>query len=166
MGGESTSMSPASTIFPKAFLAIFWGGLACGILDISQACIAAWYFRGARPGRVFQSVASGLLGPKSFQGGSSTVLLGAGLHFFIAFVAAAVYYLASRKLTFLTTRFVLSGLLYGELVFIFMNFVVLPLSAIHRVPPFTPALIITGPIGHLFLVGLPIALAVRRYSTT
>ena len=155
----------ASTIFPKAFLAIFWGGLACGILDISQACIASWAFRGTRPAVVFQSVASGLLGRKSYQGGLSTVFLGAALHFFIAFVAAAVYYLASRKLTFLTKHFIISGLIYGEMVFVFMNFVVLPLSAIHRVPPFTPALIITGPIGHLFLVGLPIALAVRRYST-
>lgn len=156
-------MNPAATILPKAFLAIFWGGLACGVLDITQACVA-WGLRGVRPVRVFQSVASGLLGPKSYQGGLSTAVLGAGLHFLIAFVAAAVYYLASRKLTFLTEHFVLWGLIYGEAVFLFMNFVVLPLSAIHRVPQFTAALIVTGPIGHLFLVGLPIALAVRRYS--
>ncbi len=52
----------------------------------------------------------------------------------------------------------------GEAVFLFMNFVVLPLSAIHKTPAFSIPLIITGPIGHMFLVGLPIALAVRRYS--
>ena len=157
-------MNPATTIFPRAFLAIFWGGLACGVLDISQAFIA-WGLRGVKPVRILQSVASGLIGPRSFQGGVSTALLGAGLHFFIAFVAAAVYYAASRKLTFLVEHFVLWGLIYGEAVFLFMNFVVLPLSAIHRVPTFTAAQIITGPIGHLFLVGLPIALAVRRYSS-
>src|SRR5262245_25338668 len=93
------TMNAASTMFPKAFLAIFWGGLACGVLDITQACIA-WGLRGVKPVRVFQSVASGLLGPKSYQGGLPTALLGAALHFFIAFSAAAIYYLASRKLTF------------------------------------------------------------------
>jgi len=152
--------------FPKAFLAILWGGLAVGILDISQAMIASYAFRGTKPTTVLQSVAGGLLGRQAaLNGGAKTAFLGAVLHFFIAFCVAAVYYLASRKLTFLTQHFILWGLIYGEMVFIFMNFVVLPLSAIHRVPPFTPALIITGPIGHLFLVGLPIALAVRRYST-
>jgi hypothetical protein len=156
-------MNATSTMFSKAFLAIFWGGLACGVLDITQACIA-WGLRGRGPGWVFQSVASGLLGPKSFQGGVSTALLGAALHFFIAFSAASVYYLASRKLPFLTEHAIIWGLIYGEIVFLVMNYVVLPLSAIHRVPKLTPALIITGPIGHLFLVGLPIALAVRRYS--
>jgi len=149
--------------FSKAFLAILWGGLACGVLDITQAFVA-WGLQGVKPIRILQSVASGLLGSKAYKGGLETAALGAALHFFIALVAAAIYYLASRKFAFLTERAVLCGLLYGEAVFLFMNFVVLPLSAIHRSPPFSIPLLITGPIGHMFLVGLPIALAVRRYS--
>lgn len=162
MGTAATTAATSS----RAFLAIFWAGLACGVLDISQAFLASWYFRGAKPSRVLQSVASGLLGPKSFQGGIPTAALGMFLHFLIAFTAAVVFYVASCKLAFLIQRPVLSGLVYGELVFLFMNYVVIPLSAIHRVPVLrgNPALILTGPIGHLFLVGLPIALAVRRFS--
>jgi uncharacterized membrane protein YagU involved in acid resistance len=111
-------------------------------------------------------VAAGLLGRSSaFQGGVKTAALGLGLHFFIAFSWAAIYYVASRRLTFMVENPIISGLLYGELVWLVMNFVVLPLSAIHRWPPgFDPAAIITGPIGHTVLVGLPIALAVRRFS--
>lgn len=155
------SASPSST---SAFLAIFWGGLACGVLDITQA-IVAWHFQaGVRPARVLQSVAAGLLGRDSFQGGMRTAVLGAVLHFFIAFSWAAIYYLASRRLTFMVERPIISGLLYGELVWLVMNFVVIPLSAIHRWPTWTKASIITGPIGHLFLVGLPIALAVRKWA--
>lgn len=157
-------MGPAAVTFPKSVLVILWGGLACGILDITQAFVA-WSFRGVKPVRVLQSVSSGLLGAKAYQGGAATALLGGALHFLIAFTAAAVYFLASRKLTFLTQRPVLWGMIYGQLVFLFMNYVVLPLSAIHRVPPYTVQQIITGPIGHMFLVGLPIALIVRRYST-
>jgi hypothetical protein len=92
-----------------------------------------------------------------------TAALGAALHFFIAFTVAAVFYTASRWIPFMTKHAVLSGLLYGELVFIFMYFVVLPLSATGR-SPFSTATYVTGPIGHMFLVGLPIALIVRRYS--
>jgi hypothetical protein len=147
----------------KAFLAIFWGGLACGVFDITQAMIA-WHFQaGAKPVRILQSVASGLLGPQAFQGGIQTAALGGALHFLIAFTAAAVYWVASRKITFMTRHAVIAGMVYGECVWLFMNYVVIPLSSTHR-PPFNAASIITGPIGHLFLVGLPIALAARHYS--
>jgi hypothetical protein len=147
----------------NAFLAIFWGGLAAGVGDITQA-IVAWHFQaGVKPIRIWQSVASGLLGPDAVQGGLKTAMLGGVLHFFIAFTAATVYYVASRKLTFMTTHAVLAGLLYGEAVFVFMYFVVLPLSRAGKVH-YTAATIITGPIGHMFLVGLPIALAVKRWA--
>src|SRR6516162_7211363 len=97
----------------NAFLAIFWAGLACGVGDITQAFVA-FGLMGTSPIRILQHIASGLLGPKSFQGGMKTAVLGAFLHFVVAFGAAAVYYVASRRLAFMTTRAVLSGLLYGE----------------------------------------------------
>jgi hypothetical protein len=59
---------------------------------------------------------------------------------------------------------VIAGLIYGEFVWIIMTFVVLPLSAIHRWPSWNKASIITGPIGHLFLVGLPIAMEIKRWA--
>lgn len=149
----------------NAFLAIFWSGLACGVLDISQACLAWGIQNHVPPTRIFQSVASGLLGAKSFQGGMRTAAVGLFLHFLIAFIWAVIYYVASRQISFLTRRPVISGLIYGEFVWLMMNGVVLPLSAIHRWPPrFDPAGIITGPIGHPLLVGLPIALAVAHYA--
>jgi uncharacterized membrane protein YagU involved in acid resistance len=149
----------------NAFLAIFWGGMACGVFDITQAFIAFGLQFHLRPSQVLQSVASGLLGPKSFQGGAGTALLGLFLHFLIAFIWAVIFFVASRQITFLTARPVIAGLLYGEFVWVMMNCVVVPLSAIHRWPPRTdPASIITGPILHTVLVGLPIALAVSRWA--
>jgi hypothetical protein len=44
-----------------------------------------------------------------------------------------------------------------------MNFAVIPLSATVR-GPFVWPVLITGPIGHIFFVGLPISLAVRKFS--
>src|SRR5262249_22138312 len=148
----------------NAFKAIFWGGFACGVFDITQAMVA-WYLQaGAPPSRILQSVASGLLWRSAFQGGMKTAAPGPWVHFFIAFSWAAIYYLARPRLTFMVERPIISGLLYGELVWLVMNFVVIPLSAIHRWPTWTKASVITGPIGHLFLVGLPIALAVSRWA--
>jgi len=78
-------------------------------------------------------------------------------------VATAVYYLASRKLTFLTQRAVLWGLFYGVAIYFFMNFIVVPLSA---APKFehTWASRASDFVVHMLFIGLPMALAVRRYS--
>jgi hypothetical protein len=155
-------MNANTAISPNAFLAIFWGGLACGVFDITQAFIG-FGLLGARPLGILRHIASGFLGPKAYQGGAGTAALGLGLHFVIAFGAAAVYYAASRWIPFMTEHVVISGLLYGECVFLFMYFVVVPLSAAVKTP-FTIATLITGPIGHTVLVGLPIAVSVRRFS--
>ena len=162
---STSAASAVSGTSSNAFLAIFWGGLACGVFDITQACIGYGIQNHLPPMRVFQSVASGLLGPKAFQSGEKTAALGLFLHFLIAFIWAVIYYVASRQIGFLTARPVIAGLLYGEFVWVMMNCVVVPLSAIHRWPPrFDPASVITGPILHTVLVGLPISLAVSRWA--
>jgi aryl-alcohol dehydrogenase-like predicted oxidoreductase len=93
-----------------------------------------WAPLGIRPAQILRGIASGVLGPKSFYGGWPTAMLGATLHFLIAFSAASVFYGASRKPIFLTQRPVLSGALYGIVVYLFMYWVVLPLSAYHKSP--------------------------------
>ena len=143
--------------------AIFWGGLACAVFDITQAMLAWGLIYGAPPMRILQGVASGLLGRAAREGGWSSAALGALCHCVIAFGAAAVYYLASRRITLMTARPVLAGLIYGELVFWFMQIVVRLSRATPR-PWSDPAQIVTGPIGHMFLVGLPIALIVSRFA--
>jgi hypothetical protein len=95
--------------------------------------------------------------------GWKSAAVGILVHCTVAFGAVTVYYLASRRLRILIENPVICGLVYGELVFLLMYFVVRPLSAIGPVQ-FSIATYITGPIGHPLLVGLPIALCVRRFS--
>ena len=135
--------------------------MLAGILDLTYA-IVVYGFLGAKPIRILQGIASGLLGASSFQGGVKTAALGTALHFLIALGAAAVYYALSRKIALLTKRPVVSGLIYGVAVYLFMNFIVLPLSAVHRAHLTTNSIVI-GLIPILFCVGLPIALIVHRY---
>ncbi len=54
------------------------------------------------------------------------------------------------------------GLAFGVGVFLVMNLMVIPLSRIPASVPSLP-LVLNGVIGHALLVGLPIALAARRF---
>ena len=119
--------------------------------------------KGASMQRVMQSVASGLLGKPSFDGGALTATLGVLLHYSIACSAAATYVLGSRRIPGLTKHAVPSGLVFGFGVYLVMNMVVLPLSALHT-KAYPLAWAPYPMLGHLFLVGLPIALVTRHYS--
>jgi uncharacterized membrane protein YagU involved in acid resistance len=146
-----------------ALFAILVGGAIAGALDITYAIVFSAY-RGVAPMRVLQSVASGLLGRAAFDGGVPVAALGLCLHFLIAFTIAAIFYLASRRLPFLTRRPVVSGILYGIGVYAVMNLVVLPLSAYPPRKSFPLIVIVTGLLVHMFFIGLPIALATRKAS--
>ncbi len=149
----------------KAYRAILAGGFIAGVLDITAACINARLRSGSSPVRVFQSVAGGLFGAETFNGGLKTAALGLALHFLIATTAAAVYYAASRKLSFLVRQPWFSGPLYGVAVYVWMYMVVLPLSAWQFKFFNQPvAVIVTGLLIHICCIGLPIAFVVRQYS--
>ena len=140
----------------RPVLAIVVGGFIVGVLDLLYAFTV---FR-TRPIIILQGIASGVLGEKSFRGGIASAALGICFHFTIAFGAALTYYLASRKLTFLISRAVPCGLLYGAFVYFFMYVIVLPLSA----GQFPFSFHLREFVWHWFGVGLPIALSVRHYS--
>jgi len=140
--------------------AIFWGTVAVGVLDLLDAFVF-FGLRGATPIRILQSIAGGLLGREAYKGGLPTALLGVSLHFFIAFCIVCTYYFASRRIALLRRRPVLCGLAYGVLVYFFMNYVVIPLSALGP-GKFSLPVFLNGVIGHALLVGLPSALAARR----
>jgi len=160
-------MSASATAFParkpSALLAILWGGFSCGVLDITAALVVYGFF-GAKPIPLLQGIATGVMGPKAREGGLATAALGLFLHFVIAFGAATVYFVASRFMSFLTKHAVTAGFLYGIAVYFFMQRVVIPLSAARR-SAFSLKMMVIGIVIHMFCVGLPIALSVRKYST-
>jgi putative exporter of polyketide antibiotics len=160
---NSTNIGLAAPFLAHArpFPAIVVGGLIVGALDLSYAIAV---YSPHRPIRVPQTIASGILGMKSYSGGVQTAVLGVILHFVIALGAATVYYLASRKLTLLLNRAVTCGLIYGALVYLFMHIVVLPLSATPKGPTHFVYQSFEF-VWHCFGVGLPIALSVRHYSS-
>lgn len=158
------TVSPVTVPSPRAqaFPAIAWATLIAGVLDISSAFFLS-YPKGVGPIRVLQGVAAGLIGRESaINGGLATAGLGLAIHFFIAFVVSTVFYVASRKLVFLTQHPVISGLAYGVVIYGFMYWIVMPLAYPVVHPSLTRDL--TAVCVHMLLIGLPISLIVRRFS--
>ena len=142
--------------------AIVAGGLAVAVLDAADALVAYKLAFGMSPRVIYQFVASGLLGPSAYAGGAATALLGLAFHVLIAFTAAAVFVLGSERLPQLRRDAVGWGLAFGVGVFVVMNVGVIPLSRIPTSVPSLP-LLLNGVLGHAVFVGLPIALAARRF---
>jgi Na+/alanine symporter len=126
-------------------------------LDLLQACILFGW-------KIPLVIAAGLLGRQALQGGAATYVLGVALHFFIACSAAAVYYMASRRLSFMLEHPLVCGLFFGAAVEEVMSLVVLPLSALHARGPYKLHDLILGLLVHMVVVGLPISFSVRRFA--
>jgi hypothetical protein len=142
--------------------AIVTGGAIAGTLDITYATVFSAY-HGVPPLRILQSVASGLIGAAAYSGGLATGVLGLALHFVIAFLLAAIFCGLSRRVPALLRHAAWAGIVYGAAAYAVMNLVVIPLSAFPGHLRYTPAVVVTGLLVHLFLIGLPIALAARRH---
>jgi hypothetical protein len=140
--------------------AITIGAFAVATLDMLDCVVVYGLLRGVTVTQCFQGVASGLLGRASFQGGWSTVLLGGVLHLFNAGVIVVMYLFANRRLAFLSRRPLLYAVLYGCVVFLVMNYVVIPLSTA-RVMRITWPNMVNGFLGHMAAVGLPCWWVVR-----
>src|ERR1700678_3728458 len=119
----------------NTLLAIGAGGVLAGTLDLTQAMIL---FGTSIP----LAIAGGLLGPQAFRGGLGIYVLGVFLHFFIACSAAAIYVTVSR-------------LFFCAAVQLVMSLVVLPLSALHAMGPYSYRDLVSGFLVHMILVGLP-----------
>jgi hypothetical protein len=166
-------MNAANSVVPQpsarqtsATLTILWIGLVAGTLDISYNLIYN-AFRHVTPAMVFLFIASGLVGvPRAVHMGAAGVALGVIIHYCIAMTWTILFYAASRKIAFLWRRPVISGLLYGCVVFVVMNFVVLPLTNIPHLKRdltlFAWFYIVVLPL--LLCIGLTISLLTKKYA--
>lgn len=143
--------------------AIFWGGLIAGILDIAAVC-AYWSIEpGVPPNAIFRSIASALMGPAAYGPGRAAVPLGVALHFAVSFAFSGAYVLAALRMRALVRHPVVYGVAYGVVAYLVMTFIAVPLSRAEfggGTPE--PKELAASLFIHLFLFGLPIALAAAR----
>jgi hypothetical protein len=137
------------------------GTVVVGVLDALDAIVVFGLRSGVSPIRIFQGIASGLVGPEAFAGGVSTALLGVGLHFVIACGIVATCLALSRIWTPLASRPFVFGPIFGIAVYLVMNLVVIPLSAIGA-SSFSTFSVVNGVLIHVVGVGIPAALVASR----
>lgn len=148
-----------------AWSQVLLGGLVIAAGDIAFA-ISVWFkWDLAGLQRVFQSIAVGVLGRASFQGGVHSALLGAALHLFIAtmFVVAAV--VVGRRVPRILQQPYTYGPAYGVLLYVIMNFVVMPLSRVGATPSFSrPWPIVLSILAHMVFGTIALWFARRALS--
>ena len=147
-------MPTATPVSPR--LAVLYGGFVAGSLDVLAAALINW----VDPLIILRAIASGLLGRAAFAGGLPVSLLGLVLQWTMSLLIAAIFVLAAQRLAWMCRCWILAGLAYGVVVFVVMEFVVVPLSAAKN-PHFT-ALSLLENVLAMLLYGLIIAFFARR----
>jgi hypothetical protein len=137
--------------------AIFLGGIVAGTVDIGAASLINML----SPVFISQFIAGGLLGKDALTGGMQTAALGVGLQWAMSIVIAAIYVIAATRLPMLRRQWALWGILYGIPVYFVMTYVVVPLSAWHRVAKFVPLSFVEN-MAAMMVFGLIVAFFASR----
>jgi hypothetical protein len=145
---------------PLQWLLVGW--LVAGTLDILYAICFSYLRSGVAPTRILHSVAAGAFGAAAYQGGTPMALAGLGFHYLNALLITIPFFVAAAAAPAFRRRPVVTGAVYGVLVYVVMNYVVIPLSRIGVFPSPPPAIWVTGVLVHMFFIGVPIALAARQ----
>ncbi|MEO8622990.1 MAG: hypothetical protein ABI625_18090, partial [bacterium] len=124
--------------------------------------------RGIPVARVWQGVASVLVGKGALDGGLEMIALGLLMHFTVAFTWSALFLFAVRRSHWL--RAVLDSpygalkvaTVLGPFIWLCMSLVVIP-TLVHRMPAMTTAYF-EMLVGHIVFVGLPMAAAIGSGS--
>ena len=163
---SSHAAAPARAASVGALPLVLLSTVAVAVIDGLFAIVVYVVFGTTTITRLFQSIASALIGAGAFRGGTTTFLLGIALHCTVALAWSIIFLLLLRG-----TRFVprmldsrLGALKvaawYGPLVYVAMSLALVPLFT-HRVPPIN-AMWTLVLIGHIPFVALPIAAIVGR----
>jgi len=135
------------------------GGLIAATIDIGSAVLIS----GHSAARILQTIAGGLLARASFEGGLRTVFLGLLLQELMGLIIAAIYVGAALSWPALRRRWIGWGVAYGVMIFLVMNYVIVPLSAWHVVPHFSRASFCFNLLAML-LFGLIVAYCAARFA--
>ena len=135
-------------------------GLVTALIDglfSSVLCVLAY---GSTVARLFQGVASVLIGARAMSGGAPTAALGVAMHVCVAFFWSAVFLFLVLRAAWvrgvLASRYgvIKIAAAYGPLVWMVMSLVVIPVM-VQRPPSITIRWWIQL-FGHIPFVGLPI----------
>ena len=144
---------------------LFAAGVTTAVIDFLWACALTKIY-GSTFTRLWQGVASVLLGPSAFEGGTRTIIIGLAMHVLVAFTWSAIFLVLVNSWSWLRGvlrsrgGIVKIAIVYGPLVWAVMSLVVIPIMT--KRPPNVTVRWWIQLAGHALFVGLPIVAMTAR----
>ena len=157
--------APEPGVRRRRLQCLLYAGLVTGVTDGLFASVLSVFFH-STPTRVFQGVASTVMGPRALEGGTATAAIGIAMHFGVAFGWSTVFLLldmrSSRVRTLVRSRYgaLKAATLFGPAVWMTMSFAVIPLLV--RRPPTITIRWWIQLAGHIPFVALPMITMIRQ----
>lgn len=144
--------------------AILLTTLVAGTLDIIAAHVHTIIKTGNFPSRMFYYIAAGAIGLKnSLDKGPAFIALGVFIHYLISFLFSLFFFLLYPAIIRISSNKYINGILYAIFVWLTMNFIVLPLTALPRTPFVFSLDKVIGLCVLMVVFGLPISLMADKY---
>ena len=139
--------------------------LATGVSDFLFAIVLSVGFYNSTFARLWQGVASVLLGKSAMDGGTRTMWIGILMHFGVALAWTTVFFVLTRfgwMQRALNSRWgaLKVASVYGPFIWAFMSLIVIPVL-VHRPPRISWRWVVQG-IGHIPFVALPMIAVYQR----
>ncbi|HEY2727278.1 MAG TPA: hypothetical protein VGI61_08905, partial [Parafilimonas sp.] len=142
---------------------ILLSGFVAGTLDILAAFfVYSVLMKVVTPVQILQGIATTAIGKATIQNETLMVITGLLIHYVIAYCFAIGYFLFYPRINFLHRNAIISGLLYGVIVWAIMNLIVVPLANSHF-----PTIILNAFLRAIIIlmicIGLPISIITAKY---
>jgi len=159
---SSTANLSSAKTSSHSIYTILKATLIAGTLDITLACLNFYIKTQKSPVIVLRYIASAVFGKSAYTDDTIMPLIGLLFHYIVAFIWVTIFFLLYPKLISLTKNSIVTGLLYAIVIWLTMNFLVLPLTLVPKSSfNFTQALI--GTLILMIAIGLPLGLIMKKY---
>jgi hypothetical protein len=143
------------------FMTLLLTSLLTGTLDAMIAILISYRIP---PATIFKFIASAFFGPAAFKGGTEMIIWGLLFHYLIVAIFSVVCFLLYPNVVKIFKNKYFTGIIYGLLIWLIMNFAVLPFTNIHRGTMHIDAIgLIKGISALIICVGIPVALIADNY---
>lgn len=151
---ESGTLSKTATIV-KA-------GLIAGTLDILSAFFYYYIKTQKNPVNILKYITTQVFGKTFFTNESAKAAMGLLIHYVIAFIWTIIFFIIYPHIKFFFKSRILTGLVYGIIIWVIMNLVIVPLGTLPKAP-FNLSSAIINMLILIIAVGTPISIIVSKY---
>ncbi len=137
--------------------------LVAGTLDILGAFTQFYIMRKMNPAPiVLKYIASGVFGPDAMKGGAGMMIIGLLFHYLIVLGCVLAFYWLYPRVSVMRYNKWLTAVVYGLLVWVVTNLVIVPLSLVRR-GPFNLNNALIAMLILIVMIGIPLSFIIGNY---